>query len=279
MFTAYTPATNAGRFDPASVYTLAHLLKIRASLAAGIVPGFRIITIPDTFVLLDEGIDWLISLIRANATEQGAAKSVERVTADTIINRLEGLRGTEGKAVADGNTRSLAILLHYGITGETIDYPTEDATNDPRQASFAGNVASSLAARMEWKARTAYVMQMLKDKPNISESEIMRETKLGRGVAQHATASAVAVSKHGLDLGKCVSLTASEWRTVRDAETKADAEAIAYGQGARKKAFSPKLEAEKFITRNGLVGPYAKLLQAIVNDDVEAFVAELHNTK
>jgi hypothetical protein len=279
MFTAYTPAINAGRFDPASVYTLPHLLKVRASLASGIVEGFRILTVPDTYVLLDDGIDFLVSLIRANATEQGAAKSVEKVTADTIINRLEGLRGQEGKAVADGNTRSLAILLHYGMTGETIDYPTEDTKGDPRNASFAGNVASSLAFRMEWKARTAYVMDLISRKPNISESEIMRETKLGRGVAQHATASAVAVAKHKLDLGKCVSLTASEWRTVRDAETQADAEAIAYGQGARKKAFSPKQEAEKFISRNGLVGPYVKLLQAIVNDDAEAFVAELHNTK
>lgn len=280
MFNAYTPSLNAGRFDAHKVYTLNNILKLRNSLATGVVKGVAITIVPGIKVTLDDGIDTLITLIKENATDTGLPKSVDKVPAQTIIDRLELLRGEQGAAVADGNTRSLAILLHYGMTGETIEYPTVDADDtDPRVTSFRANVASAMAIKMEWKARTAFVIDLLAKEPNISEADVMRRTGLGRGVTQQAVASAVAITKHSLDLSKCANLNASQWRGVRDAETVAEAEEMAYGNGARAKAFSPKLEAVKFFSRNGEVGPHAALLKTIIEDDLDGFIAILHASK
>lgn len=273
MFPAYTPSLNAGRFDEGKVYTLANILRLRNSLDNGIVPGTAITVVPGEEVTLDSGIDFLLALMKANtASEGGKPRAIDGTTADVIIDRLELLRGTKGQAVADGNTRSLAILLHYGITGFHISYPTvECGEGDPRVASFRANVSTGMAIKMEWKARTAFVMSLIQATPNISESEIMRTTGLGRGVSQHATASAVAIIKHRLNLSWCVGLTAADWRTVRDAGTAGEAEAIAYNDGTRPKSFSVKQEAATFLKRNGDVGIYAALLTAIVEDDLEGF--------
>lgn len=272
---AYDSTLNAGRFS-ADHYTLDRLLAMRQSLLTGVLPSFPVTVIPQAGTLA-QACAVVSAAVKANVSETGKIKAIEGVPGQTVLDTLARMATeTTTHSVVDGNTRNLACVLHAAIgSGEPIQLYTVQVLpgQDNRVMSFRGNAAQELAAKTDWKTRTAAVVELLDNrKGNASEKDLMEVLNLKRGTAQHAMASAVAVRVHGLDLGRCVSMDKEQWRKVRDCATKEEAEKLAYTAGTVEKQWSPRLVCQRLL-ETGYQGMIPEIIEAIANGTEEDFLA------
>lgn len=269
---AFDNTLNAGRFS-VDHYTLPRLLDMVRSLSNGVNKAFPI-TVCGATADMSEAVDLLLTLVKANVTEStGAVKAINGVAALDIIARLEGVRNVSANVVVDGNTRALAALLSFGLTGNVVALATvevDGTLEELRLASFKGNADQLLASGLSWKARTRMIGRFLEASPTATREVVATTFNLKVGTAQHAITSAVAIAKHDLDLDSCESLTASQWRDVRDAPTRSEAVLLAYGATPLVRAWSPAQVARKAI-ENGYKGKHAPMLKILSEGSADDF--------
>ena len=277
----FTFDNDLGRFDQDP--TLIELLELRDSLTAGIVPGDSV-TVTDRMATLDAPIDSLIRLLKENKNETGILRKVEGVDGQTLVDRLEALRtlGTFPCAV-DGRRRCRVVLLDAAIRGvyEKTDFlqvqqtevedltPEEEEALALRKGTLPGTAAS-------WKARTAWTADLIRKGQPLKGLEGFLKGRQGwkRGTCQHAAASGQAVVKWSLDLKRCTSLTAGDWRKLlADNMDRPTAESLAYGSAtgaADWRVGTACSEAVKLLPPDAKIDGLA-LLKAIAAKDQTAF--------
>jgi hypothetical protein len=273
---SYVASFNTGRAG-LDFYTLERLAAMRASLASGIDHAAGSLRVTrDTFPM-GEGVRLLADLLLANRgkgkdDKPTLPRPIDGTPWETMRDRLDAIAEDTAPAVVDGNTRALASLLNYAVTGAffelpTIEVPTPEGWN---AESLKANTLYRNAA--DWKARTAGVIAGIESKFFAVEADLVAKLGWKRGTAQHAWASAGAVRSHGLDLARCASLTAAGWRQVRDESDTAKAEALAYAGGEEPAPFRPATAAKrKIVAGFPKNDPRFAILDALANGDAAGF--------
>ena len=199
-------------------------------------------------------------------------RAIDGTPWETMRDRLDAISQDVAPAVIDGNTRALASLLNYAVTGQFFDLPTveEDTPEGWNMKSLKDNTLFRNAA--DWKARTAGVVAGIESKVFKVEADLVALLGWKRGTAQHAWASAGAVRSHGLDLERCASLTAADWRQVRDEKDTAKAESLAYAGSTEPAPFRPATAAKRKIDAGFPKNdPRFPILDALANGDAAGF--------
>jgi hypothetical protein len=273
---AYVASFNTGRLSSA-FYTLEILGAMRASLVSGVEPSAGALRVTREKFPVAEACRLVADLLAANHGKGKDGKptlprAIDGTDWPTMRDRLDAISQDTAPAVIDGNTRALASLLNYAITGSFFDLPVvvEDAPEGWNLKSLKDNTLFRNAA--DWKARTAGVVAGIESKAFKVEADLVALLGWKRGTAQHAWASAGAVRSHGLELERCASLTAAEWRQVRDEKDTTKAEALAYAGSSEPAPFRPATAAKRKIDAGfPKSDPRYMVLDALANGDAAGF--------